>query len=90
MELQEQFDNLKKEFEELKKEVRNKVKPFEDIKLYSQLKVGRLYANLPVYTAARADTPDHGEIYITSIAGARKINAYIKDTLNQAWSATLS
>ena len=87
MEIQEQIDQLKREIAELK---RNKILPYLDIKTYDILKVDRLYANLPVYTAARVDTPKSGEIYITSIAGARKLNVYIRDTLNQAWSATLS
>ena len=90
-ELQEQLDKLRKDFEDFKQEQnKSKIQRFEDIKTYEQLKVDKLYANLPVYTATRPDTPVHGELYASSIGGVRKLNIYIKDTLNQAWSATLS
>lgn len=35
---------------------------------------------LPIYTAARIDTPKQGEIYLTNIGGTQQICAYIDGT----------
>ena len=54
---------------------------------YDILKVYKLIANLPIYTVARAETPDNGEIWLSDISGTRKLNARISGV---TYSATIT
>jgi len=56
------------------------VKDIKKPEFYDILRVYKLYASLPVYTATRTGTPQNGEIYITDISGTRKINVFIGGT----------
>jgi len=88
---QEQIDKLRKDFEEFKAGMKkNEVKPYEGVKRYDELKVGKLYASLPVYTEARPDTPQQGEIWLESVSGTRSIKARIVDTSNTTYSITIT
>jgi len=91
---QKQIDELRSELgminSKLTESKAPSIPPYQPIKNYETLQVDKLYANLPVYVASRTDTPKHGEIYVSTIGGVRQLEIYIKDTLNQAWTATLS
>jgi hypothetical protein len=83
----EQLEERIKALEDKKQEPILETKQKEFLPFYEVLKVNKLFANLPVYTVARTDTPQQGEIWLTDISGTRKINAHISGT---TYSATIT
>jgi len=87
MTIEERLAKLEKEIGKLKYPLDYQLQGAIEQALFKNLNTLKLKAGLHIFTQARTDKPREGELYLTNIAGTRKICAYIGGT---EYTATLT